>query len=311
MLISVVDKNRYGLFEHSLALTNFFLMSGNENKAANLFRSDGQVHGALNFSIFKLLSIIYKNRAATLVVWSVGISYFILPIINLFFSSVKIIVVIHEPGGIVQRLKKGDPLLYALAVSFYELLLFFSKVIKVTPNVKNSKKYNLIYAPLLFDSLNMNQTIMDKSTVVYLGRKAEVRSLSLFKFLKDNKALTNFDFEFFPTLKTSTEDKKELMEKAVCTLNLYVVPHNQSGVTVDSLRFAIPVVVTNFDAFGDLILHRNAGVVIPIDSLSMSSVLDAINHIKSNFVAMSKSAYELYEDEFGYTAFCSFWLPIL
>ena len=311
MLISVVDKNRYGLFEHSLALTNFFLKSDKQNKVANLFRSENQIYGALKFSIFRIISMLYRNRDATLVIWSVGVSYLLLPFINILFPSVKIIVVVHEPGGIIQRFKKGDPFIYCFAVSFYELLLCFSKANKVTPNKKNAREYKLTFAPLLFDSLINKQKIVDKDSIVYLGRRTALRSLELFESLSKDELFSNFNFEFFPNVKTRTEDKKELMEKAICTLNLYVVPHNQSGVTVDSLRFGVPVIVTNFDAFYDLILDRNAGIVIPIGNMSMRTVSDAINYIKNNFETMSKAAFQLYENEFGYTAFRLCWLPIL
>ncbi|MET0983566.1 MAG: hypothetical protein ABWY02_15780 [Telluria sp.] len=98
------------------------------------------------------------------------------------------------------------------------------------------------------------------------------------------------------------------MRQALCTANRYTVRHNQSGVTPDSLRFGVPVIVSEFDAFATEIARHRAGIVLPKDGISTESVAQAI---RADFDGYSAGASRLFDAYFGEAGFNRYWMPLL
>lgn len=314
MLLSIVDRQRYGLLEHAEALNVFYKQStGCDSillKHANLVSDIGS-----NFSFYLMLKILFSGKVNVCVIWSVGSTYCLLPIITLLLRNIKFFVVIHEPGGFSQRKKRGDPLIYSLTTTLYEKLLCFSIVTRLTPNIKNIIVGKLLFVPLIFSEKIQVRNLINRNQILYLGRKSVNRSYDLFEgeMLDKFLGLLGKDelFKFFPTPELYTSsDKDHVMACTLCVLNLYRVNHNQSGVTPDALRYGVPVIVTEKDAYSELIIEYSAGVVIDSKKLSHKAIFDAIYTIKKNKNLYISGALELYSTEFGFRAFAKHWLPL-
>jgi glycosyltransferase involved in cell wall biosynthesis len=108
-----------------------------------------------------------------------------------------------------------------------------------------------------------------------------------------------------------TEHKSEILNKSICVVNLYLVNHNQSGVTPDALSAGVPVLVTEKEVFCDLVEEYKAGIILNSSTLSVENIVQAILKIKENFDLFTTGAEKLYEDEFGFKAYKTYWTKIL
>lgn len=317
MILSIADRPRYGLLEHSEAMVDYARRHGG-TPGQTLYHpalrtaSDGS---KAPFSVRGLLRRAARREFATLVLWSVGITYSLLPLVRLLHPRARIVIVCHEPGGLRQRLAKRDHFWYSVIVSLYERLFFPFADLIVTPNLRNSETYGMPFAPLLFvEPAAGGEGARD--CLVYLGRKSQSRSLNLFTGQAYGRLLQAaggaLRFSFFPDgERRSSQDKEQLMRQALCTANLYTVRHNQSGVTPDSLRYGVPVIVSEFDAFATEIAGRRAGIVLPKDQISTESVAQAVRQIRADFDGYSAAASELFDAYFGEAGFKRYWMPLL
>ena len=305
MIVSIVDRPRPGLVEHSKALVKFLQYCGFNAKNFIPKEFCKKDNFSDSFSILKL----FNPKVKKIIIWSMGITYLALPF--LWLMGKKTVVVIHEPGGIIQRLGKKDSFIYSLIVSFLEVFLIFASI-KVTPNKKNSSQ-DLLYAPLLLEMKKIPKiTNRNLNKVLYLGRKDNRRCFDLFmnNFLRaENKHLR---FIVFPNKKKSTFDHKvKTMKEVFVVLNLYKVNHNQSGVTIDSLSFGRPLIVSDKDAFCQLIIKNQLGIVIPSDQIDLKSVNSAIKKIDDNRAKYIKNVNAVFNKEFGFDAFKKYWLNLI
>jgi hypothetical protein len=317
MILSIADRPRYGLLEHSEAMVDYARRYGGtagQTLYHRALRTASDVAKA-PFSVRDLLRRTVRREYSTLVLWAVGITYMLLPLIRLLHRRAHIVIVCHEPGGLRQRRAKKDPFWYSLIVTLYERLFFPFADLVVTPNVRNSRTYAMPFAPLLFVAPpETGDEVRD--CLVYLGRKSHSRSLNLFTSDACRRLLRAVGgearFSFFPDgERSSSEDKERLMRQALCTANLYTVEHNQSGVTPDSLRFGVPIIVSEFDAFAPEIAQYQAGIVLAKDQISTETVAHAVQAIRANFEGYSAAASRLFDAYFGETGFQRYWMPLL
>lgn len=317
MILSIADRPRYGLLEHSEAMVDYARrhggMAGQTLYHAALRTDPGEAKAP--FSVRGLLRRAARREFSTLVLWSVGVSYLLLPLVRLLHPRARIVIVCHEPGGLGQRLAKKDHFWYSVVVSLYERLFFPFADLIVTPNLRNSDTYGMPFAPLLFVPPDGGGAAA-RDCLVYLGRQSQSRSLELFTGPACGRLLqaagSGLRFSFFPDgERRSSADKEQLMRQALCTANLYTVRHNQSGVTPDSLRFGVPVIVSEFDAFAAEIAQHRAGIVLPKDGISTESVAQAVQQIHADFDAYSVGAARLFDAYFGETGFRRYWMPLL
>jgi hypothetical protein len=308
MVVSVVDRPRYGLVEHSDALVNYLRI----NRLNAISFVPAQMlssceYSCTSFSIRKLFS----KDVNVVVIWSLGITMISLPFLRIFGK--KIIFISHEPGGIRQRLRKSDGIMYSLKTSIFESLSIFANIV-VTPNIKNATN-KIIYAPLLFNSriTHKYELTKKKSLLVYLGRKDSRRCYNIFCNFKNAKNLNNnIKYAEFPYAnKKSFADKKELMVHAFCVMNIYLIKHNQSGVTPDALSFGVPVIVSELDAYSEDINKFKAGIVLSEGDIDEESIKNAIYKIYANFNFYSNNAAYMFDQRFGEKSFNATWLPLI
>jgi hypothetical protein len=318
MILSIADRPRYGLLEHSEAMIDYarhYGGTGGQTLYHPSLRSASDASKA-PFSVKDLLRRATRREFSTLVLWAVGITYMLLPLIRVLHPRAHIVIVCHEPGGLRQRLAKKDPFWYSVIVTLYERLFFPFAHLIVTPNARNSRIYGMPFAPLLFLAPSEDAAASVRNCLVYLGRKSHSRSLNLFTGDACGRLLQSAGgdvrFSFFPDGdRSSSEDKEQLMQQALCTANLYTVEHNQSGVTPDSLRFGVPIIVSEFDAFAAEIVEHRAGIVLPKDQISTETVAHAVQEIRDDFQEYSAAASRLFDSYFGKTGFQRYWLPLL
>lgn len=204
MILSIADRPRYGLLEHSEAMVDYARRHGG---TPGLTLYPPALHTASDaskapFSVRGLLRRAARREFGTLVLWSVGITYLLPPLVRLLHPRARIVIVCHEPGGLRQRLAKGDRFWYSVTVSLYErLFLPFADLI-VTPNLRNSQTYGMPFAPLLFVQPPAAGGAA-RDCLVYLGRKSHSRSLDLFTGAACGRLLEAAGgavrFSFFPT----------------------------------------------------------------------------------------------------------------
>lgn len=317
MILSIADRPRYGLLEHSEAMVDYARRHGGTPGQTLYHPRLETAAGTAKapFSVRELLRRAARREFSTLVLWSVGITYLLLPLVRLLHPRARILIVCHEPGGLGQRLAKKDGFLYSVTVSLYERLFFPFAHLIVTPNLRNSDTYGMPFAPLLFVEPAAGGEA-ERDCLVYLGRKSHSRSLDLFTGEACRRLLQGagsaLRFSFFPDgERRSSQDKERLMRQAVCTANLYTVRHNQSGVTPDSLRFGVPVIVSEFDAFATEIKQYRAGIVLRKDQISTESVAQAVRQIRADFDGYAAGAGQLFDAYFGDAGFRRYWMPLL
>ncbi|MBK4736708.1 hypothetical protein [Noviherbaspirillum pedocola] len=316
MILSIVDRPRYGLMEHSEALTDYAGRHGptSVRTIAHPKLAPGQ-QATERYSPLALLLCVARKECTALILWSVGITYLLLPLIRLLNRQVHIVAVCHEPGGLRQRLRKGDPFIYSHVVSLYECLFLRFADMVITPNSENSKKHAMRYAPLIFTPPGEAHAPAHDA-VVYLGKRSAHRCLDFFEGVASKVLLSlagrEGDIAFFPTENSKTSaDKDELMRHALCTVNIYSVPHNQSGVTPDSLRYGVPVIVSELDAFAPHVRAYGAGVVLDREQIATEHIAAAIRDIEAHFDSYSDAALRMFEEHFGGAAYRRHWMPVL
>jgi glycosyltransferase involved in cell wall biosynthesis len=91
----------------------------------------------------------------------------------------------------------------------------------------------------------------------------------------------------------------------------YTVAHNQSGVTPDSLRFGVPVIVSEFDAFAAEIVQHKAGIVLRREEIGTETVAQAVREIRANLDEYAAGATRLFDCYFGESGFRRYWMPLL
>ena len=141
MILSIADRPRYGLLEHSEAMVDY---ARRHRGVAGLTLYHPALQTASDtskapFSIRGLLRRAARREFTTLVLWSVGITYLLLPLVRLLHPRARIVIVCHEPGGLRQRRAKKDDFWYSVIVSLYERLFFPFADLIVTPNLRNSQ----------------------------------------------------------------------------------------------------------------------------------------------------------------------------
>ena len=86
--------------------------------------------------------------------------------------------------------------------------------------------------------------------LVYLGGKLGSRAYNEIKELQTGKLDTAFEIVFFPSLfKINLKKSKQRVpqEGRSVIWNVFKVPYNQSGVTLDALRYGVPVILSDHD----------------------------------------------------------------
>lgn len=297
-VINIVDRKRWGLLEHAHALDYFV------NKNTDI-KFSSKTYSVLNFEGINIGKLLMKKNT-TMIFWSLGFCSLLIPLLRL---RNKIIFISHEPGGLLQRLKKKDRLFYSVIVSAFELMMKFSHII-ATPNKTNAKKFNFTYLPLLYkplSSFNIEKSSESKKyCVYYLGRLDPRRGSEIFLELK-KKYSNIYDFKTFPDKNVGKDeiDKVAYTRQKGCVFNFYSTKHNQSGVTGDALRLNLPVIVSNYDFISNEVESLKLGIVINPKDKSLKTIITNIEKLASR--SSNNEIMTYYNNNFGENAFYEHW----
>lgn len=266
------------------------------------------------------LAFLLKNRnvkgrccRGKLVIWNIS-RFALLYIATARLLRYKILYLRHEPGGFMQRFHKGDSFIYSVATTLLEKAIGTFANENMTPNRRNSEKYGMHYAPLVFEAVAPHYRHgKNRDTVLHLGRIDARRNSNLIKSMKEQRDLLSYRIRFFPHDFDSTSEKAKLgaLAQSLCVINVYSVKYNQSGVTFDSLRSGVPVVVSCLDPLCTEIANSRCGVVVDHNGDIRRQIIDAVGEISRDFEEMSGNAIRLADREFGSRAFDRWWYPLL
>jgi glycosyltransferase involved in cell wall biosynthesis len=300
-LAIVVDRKRFGLANHAICMSKFCSMNNIDHQVfipENLINT-GKNRFVEDFKIHKLFSKKYKK----IVIWSFGICVLLIPLLRIFGK--KIIFVQHEPGGLSQRIKKKDALHHALLVSILEIIFVRYANIIGTPNKKNANKFKLEYTPLLFPN-QIDNCVLRKKKIVYLGRKDSRRNYELFLSNEFRRNLSDYSLEQFPDGDSSSEeDKSKILHDASAVFNVYNCQHNQSGVTGDALSHGVRVIISKYDAWYEDLRSSNAAIIVKPELTPSEMALEILKNLQKAEINASTEA--IYEENFGMLAFNNFW----
>jgi hypothetical protein len=257
-------------------------------------------------------------QADLVVLWSFGITAFLLPLLRRWADRTTWAVVLHEPGGLRAKLAKGDGRLRAVVSAVLEWTATRGADYVVVPRedkvslVKGSRALSL---PLLYATAVPSEGSVPRTDVLYLGRRDARRKLELFSSDEFRcgvqAALGGCRFAFFPPVagvNADLRDKEAALARARVVLNFYTVPYNQSGVTVESLVHGVPVVVSNHDPYADRLAPL--GLALPPDAAD-DMVMSAVTGAAQAQAGMADSLRRLGDDLGGESAFLRKWLPWL
>jgi hypothetical protein len=316
-IVSIVDRPRPGLSEHSAAFA--FFCSQHGYKAYMLHSCVLGQNDEEPWTFWRTVRLARKSQLALL--WSFGGVALTLPLLKLLTPGTRWCVILHEPGGLRAKFSKGDVWYRAIVSALLEYIcLIFADWIVVPRSDKLSlvRRVAKVSLPLLYNSsyvapLRRALGGQAEKIVLYLGRRDLRRKLEMFVSdafrTRVRQVVPDCQFRFFPEDEGtfgSTEEKLEALSKASVVLNFYTVPYNQSGVTVDVLMNDLPVLVSSLDPNSYLL--KQHGLVLDPD-VSDESIADAVGRL-----IMSESredgVYRVLGDRLGGKfAFDDFWLP--
>lgn len=195
-----------------------------------------------------MISVSFNKEARCVVIWNLGIAFLLAPILRV--CGKKIIYTKHEPGTLNSRMQKTGKITLSviqhMLVEYYSLL--FNQLIVFNKKAIRNKRE--IYLPLIFSSKFLKNDSRTPNRLVYLGGRLETRAYTFLKNLKIENHDIGFEIVFFPAEFEDTSElaKQEVLQQGHTIIwNFFTVQYNQSGVTIDALRYGIPVILSDYD----------------------------------------------------------------
>lgn len=279
-----MDRPRYGLINHSSDLAKL-LADDTEIELLHVSESE-------NFLIFgyRCLKNLLNTRNSVILVWNLGIFFMFAPLLR--FWGHTIIYTFHEPSDLTARFQKSGRFLKAVVehflVEYYSLLFNW----RVLFNDNFSRRKILDVVPLPFRT---NFVTAKSSTVflVYMGTQLTSRNYEKFKLLSAILTKENIICVEFPSAAFGrTEDQKvRCLERGNAIIwNHFNIEYNQSGVSVDALKYGVPIIVSEFEKNLDM---RSGGVNIINSNSDISDYLTAIRAISAQYNDQKNDLVEL------------------
>jgi hypothetical protein len=305
-VLSVVDRPRPGLMDHSDAFAALAKPYGYDVTCMHLAAA------SKTWGFWGLVKACRHNDL--LLIWSFGLTIALLPIIRLLAPGLKVAFVYHEPGGLRQKLRKKDPLFPSIVSALLErvaISVSHQVLIPREDKVGEFQHLNAIFAPLLYDACAcVKKAPVASASILYLGRRDLRRKFDLFcddgfrRLVSGNGS--DLVFQFFPgdDGDFSCSAKIAAIRKASVIMNIYTVPYNQSGVTVEALVHGAPVVVSTFDPYAKQL--SSLGLVVS-PSASDSEIAATLRHAIANRNDLSPLLTELGSDLGGVVCFERYW----
>lgn len=304
-VISYVHPKKFGLLDHANALTEF----------GNSIDSDRKYSTETNIIKFakKLISNRGKGVNSICIFWDNSLYAYIAMLIC-FFLGAQRLYYLHEPGGIGQKLNKGDPFIYSLKASFGEWLIKkISSAILIPRHDKLA--FGNFYTPLLYSDIRPNRK-RDSNIIGFLGARRSHRLHHLFQRISEELITRGYEVKYFPSSSygKTNFDKINFLSNCACIWNCYGVEYNQSGVTGDCIASGIPCVVSCHEPFRKEL--DELGLLIELDiKLEEKKLIDQLI-----FKLENNDKYDIYFDDKskklvseigGRLAFSKYWLKML
>lgn len=302
-IISFIHPKKFGLIDIANALTEY----GCVNDKTRVYSSISN----LKVLIKKLIA--NKNRKKTICIFWDNSFYSLNAMLVCIFFRVKILYYLHEPGGIGQKLYKGDPFIYSIKASFAEWLmkLISSKILVARADKLAFGDY---YAPLLY-SHNRPYAKQNSKTIGFLGAKRDHRMHHVFERISSKLIENGYKIIYFPSHAYGKDIKAKVkfMEECCAIWNCYGVPYNQSGVTGDCIASGVPCIVSKYEPFIDDLEKLDLLVKLDIRlsddelALQLINILEERIKAKKHFDNQKKELASIYGGEL---AFNKHWLKI-
>lgn len=302
VVISVVHRRKYGLQDHANALTEYGLKSGGEYIVCTRFFA--LVHALLETSRLK--------KRPNCIFWDNSFwSY-----LSLLFSKLvgaQTFYYLHEPGGIGQKLFKGDPFVYSLMASFAEWLMKSAASNVLIPRADKLADGDF-FAPLLY--LADRPHVQVRNAVVgFLGARRKHRMTHVFERIAPKLQDAGYEVVYFPSndVGNTYADKVHFLSSVCAIWNCYAVPYNQSGVTGDCVFSSVPCIVSKHEPSRKLLSRLGLLIELDIEQSEELLVHQLVNQLGSTneYDKVNKTTKEDVVSLFGGNdAFLRYWLPL-
>jgi len=228
--------------------------------------------------------------------------------------GLKIAYYLHEPTGFLEKIRKGDPLIYAALVRVTQVLeCWFSHVVFVaTPalvekvqSLHLARKAQVLALPLAIPDLDSTPARAPKrrTRVLYLGRAHAMRCLDRFTELANHLHASGLGI--LPTMLTynpvevpspfidtragrsyTDAEMLYLLEESFVVWNVYDVDYSQSGVTPVALRSGVPLLVSRFEKETALV-GEGVAFEVPLEPFKLDELTSLLIRLQEGFEPLS------------------------
>ena len=302
-VISVVHPKKYGLLDICEALSFY----GNQSDSARAYSTIT--------SRAKLAKLLVQRKSKK---GSIGIVFWDNSFFSLFclclgkLFGARTFYYLHEPGGIGQKLIKGDRFIYAICASLAEALMgrLASKVI--VPRFE-ALVFGDCYAPLLFVGDESEYNSSEKKFIGFLGSRRKSRLEHVYRGLQAKLNKLGVESGYFPSKEfgVSKEDKLAFLNRCDAVWNVYAVPYNQSGVTGDCIMSDIRCIVSHYEPFLEELRQLNLALEVDITTDEDLIIEKLMSIYKEDSKKIDESDRRKIRSKFGGTlAFSKYWKPL-
>lgn len=233
-ILSVCHPGNRGLLDHSAALVSY-----GQQYDAN--RSYLAVHGVRE-SLRAAARTRRHRRACLWVLWDNSLLTLLIGVGARVLGG-HVVYMLHEPGGVGQKLTKGDPFVYSCLAALAETAMTAVSHSVVVPR-RDRLAFGDAFVPLLYDEARPEPHTARTRRIGFLGARRAHRLAHLFTRLVPRLRETGIEVSYFPSKDRGTtySEKIRFLQEMDLVWNVYGVPFNQSGVTGDCIMSMVPMV---------------------------------------------------------------------
>lgn len=298
-IISVIDRPRWGLFNIAVDLKQATEEFG--APAGEILCHRALMRGSSDASPFSLSALFRKSqRGDHIIFWSLGIGFVFSPLFR-FFGR-KTVYVYHEPATLVERIRKSNEVIRSLltAILLKAYVPLFCKVL--VPNADNAHRHGLPFVRLPIRPTPLTSGPKRAAGaplhVVFLGARLATRGVDLFGKLETSGVEGcggKVQFSHFPGPAGYTEaDKVTLLQEGRCVVwNVFNVPYNQSAVTLDALKYGLPMLASDFEPLMEDLTAAGAAVFLRRTEVNLDSAIAALRKIDLEYDRWAAGASEV------------------
>ena len=308
---SICAPNKYGLMDHAVALYEYGSDLDSSKSYLDPLDSNNFVYVPVNTHCRR------ASHWQIWVVWDNSLFSFLSALVARFRRA-KLVYFLHEPGGLEQKLAKGDGLLYSLSARAAEIVMAFLSHRVISAHPKNRKHVDLI-CPLLYSERKSSEIDKKRRIIGFLGAVRSSRTPALFEEVCSFLLKMGYEVRFFPSAEfgQKSSEKLRFLDECFCVWNVYSVPHNQSGVSGDCIMSQTCVVHSKYEAYMKVLASLSLSIAVDLESSPAEIAKSIEAAYKSGCPKNSLEVQQLEENDSvrsafgGAVAFRKSWLPML